>query len=187
MSLIYGYGFEAESDNHRFFELFVKDTLLKRTKPSNYHVTVAWTKAIESHEHRRELDAKIREIRNAYSGKIAFIPKRVGRYTRSTPNNIRTHDNCPLVIYPTKTGKDALREINKEIWSELQRFNEKHGTDYNFTEDLDPTCYKPHITLVNKTHINDHHIDRDAAIEQINNRIKEHPFEERLIVGSEYY
>jgi len=128
----------------------------------------------------------MRSIRNAYSGKINFKPeygttltfldvpityaraefRRVGRYTRSTPTNHRTYDDCPLVIYPTKVdtalkhdvdgrsifivdisgiekeGTETLKAINMKLWDVLQQFNKEHDTNYQFTEDIDPTAYE---------------------------------------------
>lgn len=151
----------------------VKYTGLGKTKPDNYHVTIAHVKNVDPKD-KKALERFLKtELKKVVKNKIIWPAKFVkgGRYLMGG----RTHDNCPIVLYPSKRTAIILKTINAHLSNTLSNFKAPSKKVYkHFASDLQPISFTPHITLANTVYINNVGADRDAVISKIERNLKKY-------------
>lgn len=151
----------------------VKYTGLGKTKPDNYHVTIAHVDNVHLKDKKALqgfLKSELKKI--VKNGKIwpaQFV--KGGRYVVGG----RTYNNCPIVLYPSKGTAAILKTINAHLSNMLSHFKAPSKKVYkHFARDLQPIHFTPHITLANTIYINKVGADRDAVIGKIARNLKKY-------------
>ncbi|MBF5059981.1 hypothetical protein NEPTK9_001505 [Candidatus Neptunochlamydia vexilliferae] len=51
-------------------------------------------------------------------------------------------------------NKEEFRDLNRQLAEKLAEFNKILGENYELEDDLQPTCYVPHVTIVHRDVLN---------------------------------
>ena len=149
----------SNSDKREIYSRFVTKTGLHKKAADNYHVTVGWIQGVDPRDYGSLRQYMTRRLASYKKAASSFKLSHAGKYLIGG----RTRYHCPIVLYPTSGSRAKLEDINMNLASDLRHYRSRTGKRYNFSNDLHPRDYTPHITIANSTYISHNHVQRDAS------------------------
>jgi hypothetical protein len=150
---------------HVLFQSLVQNAIPGKVVPDDYHVTLGIVRNVNNTDAgslRRELES----ISDTHLNNATFTATAAKRYLVN-----RMPDRSPIVLSPRPEEIARFRGINVALHNHLQSYNTRMGKGYVFHGDTVPAAYDPHITLVNRHHIQHWALDRDQLLNRINTRL----------------